>query len=74
MSLSYRGAAIVTIPALCLIATLGTWLWSRSIALATVAEIDRHQASISNTKDLLTVMVNAETGVRGYLLVGDRDF
>ncbi len=33
MSLSYRGAAIVTIPALCLIATLGTWLWSRSEAL-----------------------------------------
>ncbi len=74
MSLSYRGATIVTIPALCLLATLGTWLYSRSLALDIIAKIDRSQARISNTKELLFVMLNAETGVRGYLVSGDPEF
>jgi PAS domain S-box-containing protein len=74
MSLSYRGAAIVTIPALCLIATLGTWLWSRSEAVEIRMKIDSSQDRIANTKELLVVMLNAETGVRGYLVSGDSDF
>jgi PAS domain S-box-containing protein len=74
MSLSYRGAAIVTIPALCLIATLGTWLWSRAEAVEIRTKIDSSQERIANTKELLVVMLNAETGVRGYLVSGDSDF
>ncbi len=74
MSLSYRGAAIVTIPALCLLATLGTWLWSRSEAVEIRTKIDSSQERIANTKELLVVMLNAETGVRGYLVSGDSDF
>jgi PAS domain S-box-containing protein len=74
MSLSYRGAAIVTIPALCLLATLGTWLWSRAEAVAIRTKIDSSQERIANTKELLVVMLNAETGVRGYLVSGDSDF
>jgi PAS domain S-box-containing protein len=74
MSLSYRGAAIVTIPALCLLATLGTWLWSRAEGLGIRAQIELRQERIANTKELLVVVLNAETGVRGYLISGDRDF
>jgi PAS domain S-box-containing protein len=74
MSLSYRGAAIVTIPALCLLATLGTWLWSRAEGLAIRAKIENSQERIANTKELLVVMLNAETGVRGYLVAGDPEF
>ncbi len=74
LSLSYRGAVIVTIPALCLLSTLFTWYWSRSAGLELRNRIDRSQAQIAHTKELFAVMVNAETGVRGYLLSGDRDF
>jgi PAS domain S-box-containing protein len=74
MSLSYRGAAIVTIPALCLLATMGTWLWSRAEGLEIRATIDRSQERIANTKELLVVMLNAETGVRGYLVAGNPEF
>jgi CHASE3 domain sensor protein len=74
LSLSYRGAVIVTIPALCLLATLGTWLWSRSTGLDIREKIERSQERIANTKELLVVMLNAETGVRGYLFAGDPEF
>jgi PAS domain S-box-containing protein len=74
MSLSYRGAAIVTIPALCLLATLGTWLWSRAEGLGIREKIELRQERIANTKELLIIMLNAETGVRGYLVSGDPDF
>ncbi len=74
ISLSYRGAAIVTIPALCLLATLGTWLWSRAEAVEIRTKIDSSQERIANTRELLVVMLNAETGVRGYLVSGDPEF
>jgi PAS domain S-box-containing protein len=74
LSLSYRGATIVTIPALCLLATLGTWFWSRAEGLEIRTKIDRSQERIASTKELLIVMLNAETGVRGYLVSGDRNF
>jgi PAS domain S-box-containing protein len=74
LSLSDRGAAIVTIPALCLLATMGTWLWSRAEGLEIRAKIERSQERIANTKELLVVMLNAETGVRGYLISGNPEF
>jgi PAS domain S-box-containing protein len=74
MSLSYRGATIVTIPALCLLATMGAWLWSRGESNTIRTEIASSQERIANTKELLVVMLNAETGVRGYLVAGDPEF
>ncbi|WP_310424936.1 ATP-binding protein [Chamaesiphon sp. VAR_48_metabat_135_sub] len=74
MSLSYRGAAIVTIPALCLLATMGAWFWSRVESNTIRTKIAISQERIANTKELLVVMLNAETGVRGYLISGDPDF
>jgi PAS domain S-box-containing protein len=74
MSLSYRGAAIVTIPALCLLATMGAWLWSRGESNSIRIKVASSEERIANTKELLVVMLNAETGVRGYLVSGDRAF
>ncbi len=74
ISLSYRGATIVTIPALCLLATMGAWLWSRVESNVIRTEIASSQERIANTKELLVVMLNAETGVRGYLVSGDPEF
>jgi PAS domain S-box-containing protein len=74
MSLSYRGAAIVTIPALCLLATMGAWLWSRGESNGIRIKIANSEERIANTKELLVVMLNAETGVRGYLVSGDPEF
>jgi PAS domain S-box-containing protein len=74
LSLSYRGAVIVTIPAMCLLATLVTWLWSRSEGLEIRERVQNSQNRIANTKELLVIMLNAETGVRGYLVSGDREF
>lgn len=64
----------MTIPALCLLATMGTWLWSRAEGLEIRAKIERSQERIANTKELLVVMLNAETGVRGYLISGNPEF
>jgi PAS domain S-box-containing protein len=74
ISLSYRGAVIVTIPAICLLATLVTWFWSRSAGLEVRTKIEHSQERIANTKELLVVMLNAETGVRGYLVSGEPEF
>ncbi len=74
MSLSYRGAAIVTIPALCLLATMGAWLWSRVESNTIRTEIAISQERITNTKELFFVMLSADTGVRGYLISGDPEF
>jgi PAS domain S-box-containing protein len=74
MSLSYRGAAIVTIPAICLLATMGAWLWSRGESNGIRIKIANSEERIVNTKELLVVMLNAETGVRGHLISGDPDF
>jgi PAS domain S-box-containing protein len=74
LSLSYRGAVIVTIPAMCLLATLVTWLWSRSEGLEIRARVQNSQNRIANTKELLVVMLNAETGMRGYIVSGDPEF
>ena len=64
----------MTIPALCLLATMGAWLWSRGESNAMRIQISTSQERIANTKELLVVMLNAETGVRGYLVAGDPEF
>ncbi len=74
LSLSYRGAAIVTIPALCLLATLGGWLWSRSAASEFRTQLQTTQERIETTNNVLISVLNAETSVRGYLLSDDRRF
>jgi PAS domain S-box-containing protein len=74
MPLSYRGATIVTTLALCLLATMGAWLWSRGESNTIRTEIASSQNRIANTERLFIITLSAETGVRGYLVSGDPEF
>ncbi|MGI0494096.1 ATP-binding protein [Alkalinema pantanalense CENA528] len=74
LSLTYRGAIIVTIPSLCLFATVGTWFWTRSKSLEVTDRIDQVQVRLDKSNELLITLLNAETGVRGFLLKRDPAF
>ncbi|GFE70346.1 CHASE3 domain-containing protein [Chroococcus sp. FPU101] len=74
LPISYRGAIIIAIPAICLLATLGAWVWSRQIGIATLNRIDHTEAVINKSNKLLLALLNAETGVRGYHINRREDF
>ncbi len=73
-SVSYRGSVIVAIPLLCLILTLGTWFWTRSEGLKLLARMDQVQIRLDLSNELLITLLDAETGVRGYLLEKNPNF
>lgn len=74
LSLTYRGAIIVTIPSLCLFATVGTWFWTRSQGLKVADRIEQVQLHLDQSNELLITLLNAETGVRGFLIQRDPVF
>lgn len=74
LPISYRGAIIIAIPAICLLATLGAWVWSRQVSLATLKQIDHTEAVIDKSNQLLMSLLNAETGVRGYYINREERF
>jgi PAS domain S-box-containing protein len=63
---TYRGVIVLSIPALCLIATLGAWVWSWERETDLNQQIDRSVKEIAQSNELLIALLNAETGVRGY--------
>lgn len=65
---TYRGAIVLSIPALCLIVTLGAWVWSWERETDLNQQIDRTEKAIAQSNELLITLLNAETGVRGYSL------
>jgi signal transduction histidine kinase/CHASE3 domain sensor protein len=70
----YRGAVVVAIPAACLMLTIGAWIWSRQSLLGVRQQIDRTESLVKESNHLLVELLNAETGVRGYLITRDRSF
>jgi PAS domain S-box-containing protein len=70
----YRGAAIVAIPAACWIATLGGWVWSRQSEISANYWISHTETVLSESNNLLTGLLNAETASRGYSISLDRTF
>lgn len=70
----YRGGVVVAIPAACLIITLGCWVWSREAQSAIRREIEAIQRNIASSNEVLIQNLNAETGVRGYVVTRDRGF
>jgi PAS domain S-box-containing protein len=70
----YRGTIIITIPVLCLLFTLGVWEWSRQTEKSIKQKVDLGRETIAQSNDLLIVMLNAETGVRGYSLSKNETF
>jgi PAS domain S-box-containing protein len=72
--LRYRGTVVALIPVLGLIATLGTWAWTRGQAMVANDWITHTQTVITESDRLLITALDAETGVRGYVITGDEDF
>lgn len=70
----YRGAVVITIPAFCLLITLGAWVWSRENLLNVRRRIEHTETIIQESTSLLSGMINAETGVRGYAITQDPNF
>jgi PAS domain S-box-containing protein len=74
LPVSYRGAIVIAIPALCLVATLIAWIWSRQAGLEQARQIQQKEAIIMESDRVLILLLDAETGIRGYDLSGDRTF
>ena len=72
--ISYRGGIILAIPAICTIAILTTWSELRNKAIAVHREIDRIESTIIEANNLLFLLINAETEVRGYAIAQQADF
>lgn len=70
----YRGAVVITIPAFCLLITVGAWVWSRENNLNIRRQIDYTDRIIQESNGLLSSMVNVETGVRGYAITQNSNF
>ncbi len=69
-----KGIAIVSIPFACLLATLGTFLWLQIDLIEDEAWVNHTQRVRLETQRLLTALLNAETGLRGYGMTGEPDF
>jgi PAS domain S-box-containing protein len=69
-----KGTIVIAIPALCLLATLGSWIWSRQSLLTIRQKIDYTQAVLIESNVLLIELLNAETAVRGYSTTQDPQY
>ena len=69
-----RGTVIVAIPAICLFASLIAIAGLRDSATQVKRGADTNKAILQQTNRLLTLVVDAETGIRGYGLTKRRDF
>jgi signal transduction histidine kinase len=69
-----KGAAIITIPILCLFVFLVTSTYLRYFTVAAAQYVSHTQNVLLESSNLLIALLNAETGVRGYESSGDRTF
>lgn len=60
----------MTIPAMCLLATLGGWSWSKLAESKWGKQIEASQQRVDTADELVNTMLNAETGMQRYLLSG----
>ncbi|WP_052055346.1 ATP-binding protein [Myxosarcina sp. GI1] len=74
LPIRYRGALILSIPAICTFTILVTWIWSREDAIAVHRQIDRSEMAIIETNNVLSLINSAETGIRGYVITRRPDF
>jgi len=69
-----RGTVIVAIPVICLFASLIAIAALRESTLQIRKRSDTNKAILQETNRLLTMVVDAETGIRGYGLTKRREF
>jgi signal transduction histidine kinase len=69
-----RGLVIVAIPITCLITSLVTFSLLQLELIEKERQTEQAQKIYSETQRLITTIVNAETGVQGYLITGEEDY
>jgi len=74
LSVRWRGAVMISIPVTCLFASIFAIAGLRSKTLAALEQKQQSQQTILKTNRLLMALVNAETGVRGYLITKRPEF
>jgi PAS domain S-box-containing protein len=74
LPISYRGIMAIALPTICTLTTLSLWIWTRQNAQILVQRIEQVNVQSRTREELLTVLFNAETGVRGYALTREERF
>jgi len=74
LPISHRGAIIIAIPAICLLATLGAWIWSRQININLTQNINQLQNIINKSQSLFITLIDAENSLQAYHLTGNSSF
>ena len=70
----YRGAIIIAIPAISILPAIASWSWSRQAKSDARWWIGHTEEAIREANLLMKVVVDAETGVRGYAIAKDANF
>ena len=74
LSLRWRGTLIISIPVVCLLASILVIAGLRSRTKEHRVEAQQSRQTIMETNRLLKGLLNAESGVRGYLVTGREEF
>ncbi|MBE9213870.1 CHASE3 domain-containing protein [Plectonema cf. radiosum LEGE 06105] len=74
LPIRYRGAIIIALPFSCLIFTLFASVWSKENSLAIYQRIDHTKTIILDSNRLLGILLDAETGSRGYAISQNKNF
>lgn len=74
LSVRLRGALIISIPAICLFASIFAIAALRSRSIEARKQEQQSQQTIIESNRLLMTLINAETGVRGYALTRRPEF
>lgn len=70
----YRGALILAIPLLSVIITVYGWMWSRQEEAKAHWWVDHTEEVMRESNFLFKLLLDAETGIRGYKITQDEDF
>jgi signal transduction histidine kinase len=74
LSVSRQGVIVIAIPTACLGIALGAWIWSRQSERTAYYWLECTEQVIYQSDRLLRVLVDAETGVRGYYITREAQF
>lgn len=70
----YRGAIIIAIPAISILPAIATWSWSHHAKNEARLWINHSEEVIREASLLMKVLVDAETGIRGYAIARKANF
>ena len=74
LSITRQGAFILVLPTFLTLSALGNWAWSRQQERTASEGVTHTENILKESSQLLTLLVDAETGVRGYGLTKDTAF